>query len=535
MIARLLLIFSLLFTASLLQSEETIPPAVLEKLQTYIKFDPEKQNQIGYISIDDHTQGISESTWLYVKKALDHYKQTKPIFVILNLNTPGGEVFAAQKISDALKDLDTQYNIPVVAYVNNWAISAGAMLAYSSRFIIITKDASMGAAEPILATETGETKTASEKINSAIRTDFANRASFFGRNPFIAEAMVDKDIILVKRHGKIIKLDMESQIKTTEPDPDIIISPKGKLLTLSAEQLIEYSVADIMVPPTKITSITETEKEAGKWPASKMPLFQQPFFNKIPNTVVDEYQMDWKTRFFVLLASPAVSSLLVLGLMIGFYMEISNPGFGIPGTIATLCLFFIILSYLSLQIANWLEVILLLTGLAIILIELFVLPTFGLLGFVGILFFIAGLFGILLPGLENFSFDYDSNTVNAAGEAILSRLAWFSGTMILGFIIMVILGRYFTPKAAAWSRLVLEGHEQEGYVAGIPAADLPKPGTKGIVFATLRPTGKVIINDTIYDAIAEGTFIEKDTPIVVSSIDGSNVVVDVDADLGKKI
>ena len=110
---------------------------------------------------------------------MDHFKETKPIFVILELNTPGGEVFAAQNISDALKELDTQYQIPVVCFINNWAISAGAMLAYSCRYITVVKDASMGAAAPVIASETGEMKEASEKINSALRTDFANRAAFF--------------------------------------------------------------------------------------------------------------------------------------------------------------------------------------------------------------------------------------------------------------------------------------------------------------------------------------------------------------------
>ena len=109
-------------------------------------------------------------------------------------------MFAAQQISDALKELDTQYGIPVVAYINNWAISAGAMLAYSCRYIVVVKDASMGAAAPVIASETGEMKEASEKINSAMRADFAGgRARFFDRNPNIAEGMVDKDLILVPK------------------------------------------------------------------------------------------------------------------------------------------------------------------------------------------------------------------------------------------------------------------------------------------------------------------------------------------------
>ena len=153
-------------------------------------------NTIGYLVIGDRVSGINQSTWLYVKTALDVYKQSRPLFLILELNTPGGEVYSAQLISDALKDLDTQYDIPVIAYVNNWAISAGAMIAYSCRFIAVAKDGSIGAAEPVIEDATGKMETASEKVNSALRADFANRAHFFGRNPYIAEAMVDKQMIL---------------------------------------------------------------------------------------------------------------------------------------------------------------------------------------------------------------------------------------------------------------------------------------------------------------------------------------------------
>lgn len=493
-----------------------------KELISHIKISPTGPNKVGHITIEDRTSGISDSTWLYVKKALEYYRETKPIFIILELNTPGGEVFAAQKISDALKELDIQNDIPVVAFINNWAISAGAMLAYSCRFIAITKDASMGAAAPVLATETGEMKEASEKVNSAIRADFANRARFFDRNPYIAEGMVDKDIILVSRSGQIIKVDDEKQILPT----DAMIKPKGKLLTLNSEQLMQYGVADILVLPTKLPAITEQEHESGKWPADKALLFQNPFFAKIPNATIDAYRMDWKTKFFVFLAHPVVSSLLILGLMMGFYLELSHPGFGFPGVLALTCLFLIILSNLSLQIANWLEVILIVTGLLIIIVDLFFLPTFGLLGFVGVLIFLAGLFGMLLPEIGSVRFDFDTNSLNAAGIAFIERLALLCGTIVVGVLLIMLLARYVTPTIASWSRLVLTGSEQEGYIAGWLPEKLPQPGATGEVSSTLRPAGKVMINDNIYDAITIGNFIEKGTPIIVKRLEGSVIVVD---------
>lgn len=505
-----------------------IQPAELEKqLKEHIHFDPAGPNFVGRIVIDDRQTGINQSTWLYVKNALDYYKKNKPVFVILELNTPGGEVFAAQKISDALKELDTQYEIPVVAFINNWAISAGAMLAYSTRFISIVKDASMGAAEPVLAGEGGQMQTASEKVNSALRADFANRASYFGRNPLLAEAMVDKDITLVFRHGKIVKLENENQILSAEPEPDIVITRKGKLLTLDAAQLMEYGVADILLLPEKIPLISADELNKGKWPANKMLLFHQPFFKDIPNAVIDTYQIDWRTAFFMFLSHPIVSSLLFLGLMIGFYVEISTPGFGVAGTIAVTCLTLIILSSFSIEAAPWLEVIMLIAGMIIIAIELFILPTFGLLGVVGFALFFIGLLGLMIPGLSSLDFEFDTKTFNAAGEFVLKRLAWLSGTFVIGVGLLILLSRYLVPRIALFNRFVSVGEQDAslGYYAGENPANMPSVGSKGKVLATLRPAGKIVINDKTYDAVSLGGFIEKGESVIILSVEGSKIVV----------
>lgn len=491
-------------------------------LNEHIRFNPDAENRVGKIKIDDRTSGINQSTWIYVKNALDYYKKNPPIFLILELNTPGGEVYVAQKISDALKDMDTQWDVPVVAYINNWAISAGAMLAYSSRYIAVVKDASMGAAEPVLQdAASGEMKTASEKINSALRADFANRARFFGRNPYIAEAMVDKDIILVMRNKEIIKLDAESQVKSD----DVVISPKGKLLTLNAQELIDYGVADIALHPEKFVLITDQEKEKGIWPASKEPLFQYPFFKSIPNAVIDEYKMDWKTQFFVLLANPFVTSALMLGLMLGLYMEFSHPGFGLPGFVALTSLFLLTLSSFSLEIADWLEVILLLSGIALLLVDLFFLPTFGIAGIIGVLLFLTGLAGILLPGIGSIDFEMDTHTFNAAGEAFFNRLGWFLGTLLLGIVCIIFLARFIVPSSRMLKKFVLNGNEQVGFQAGIDTKDLPPIGTKGTAYSILRPAGKVDIEGTLYDALSTGPLIEAKKEVVIVGYRESQLLV----------
>lgn len=520
--------FALLFFSLCLQVEATLRKTEAE-VETSLKahIQPGEENRIGKITIDDRSSGITQSTWVYIKNALDYYKKNPPLFLILELNTPGGEVFISQKISDALKEMDIQYNVPVVTVINNWAISAGAMLAYSTRYIAVVKDASMGAAEPVLQdSSSGELKTASEKVNSALRSDFANRARFFDRDPNIAEAMVDKDIILVLRNGKILKLDSENQIRTQDPNPDIIITPKGKLLTLNSEQLLEYGVADIYLPPEKLTLVSREESSLGKWPASKELLFEAPFFKSIPHATIDEYKMDWKTLFFVFLTNPYVTSILFLGMMLGAYVEFNTPGFGLPGTVAIICLVLLAMSSFALEIADWFEVILLLLGLIIILIDLFLLPTFGLLGILGTVLFVAGLFGLLLPGIGSINFEYDTKTFNAAGEAFIHRLGWLMGTFLIGLTLIALLSRYITPSFRGFKRFILRGDEQVGYSSGLDPKLAPPLGTIGEVVVTLRPAGKVIIKDTLYDAMSTGRFIEKGLKVTVKRIEGSNLIVE---------
>ncbi|MCB1113653.1 MAG: hypothetical protein KDK62_02740 [Chlamydiia bacterium] len=487
-----------------------------------IKFSPTGENRIGHIVIEDRSSGISQSTWVYVKAALDYYQKTRPIFVILELNTPGGEVFSAQQISDGLKELDTQYDIPIVAYINNWAISAGAMLAYSCRFITTVKDGSMGAAEPVLQGEGGKQEAASEKVNSAIRSDFANRAAFFDRNPYIAEAMVDKDIILVERSGKVIKLDSEKDILSS----DKLISPKGKLLTLTAKEMIDYNVADLLVLPGKVKPITYEEEKSGVYPFNRSLLSNAPFFKTIPNAVIDSYRMDWKGQFVSWLAHPVVQSILFLGIMMGFYLELSSPGFGLPGTIAVTSLALIAISSFSQDMGSLLEVMLLIAGLLIIAVDFVVLPTFGLLGIIGLLFFLGGLFGLMLPGLKDFSFDFESGSLNAAGEIFLNRLAWLSGTFLVGLALIAALAKYVLPNFSGFDRFVSKG-DQEGWRSQKEGVKLPEPGASGVAFTDLRPSGKVEINDELYEAVTAGSYIDKNEPIEVLRHEGSTLVVNI--------
>ena len=494
------------------------------RLENSIHYDPSGKNPIGYLHLAKDAP-IQDSTYLYVKFAIEEFKKLKVPFVVLDIDSPGGEVFAALKISSELKKLDTEFHIPVVAFIDNWALSAGALLAYSCRYIGITTDASMGAAEPVIMGE-GKMESASEKINSALRAEFSNTASFFGRDSLLAEAMVDKDIILVERKNKIIRLESEADIITSGKTPDVMISRKGKLLTLDAKQMMQLGVADFEVPYQSLISITAEEKAKGSWPFAKCLLSKAPFFSAIPQAELFDYHNN-KINFFAFLSHPLISSLLMMGLMIGIYAELSHPGFGVFGALALVCLGLILLSGFASQAIDWLEIIVLVVGVALLAIEVFVLPGFGVVGILGILLMLGALCSLLLPSLPGVSFSYDVSQWSLSAVEIVKRMGWLVGTILLSIIIMTVISRFISRRKVVLKHLVLEGEQdtEDGYIAVPSASSLPGIGQEGIAYTSLRPSGKVLIHGILLDAQAENFFIEKDEEVVVCRREGGRVVV----------
>lgn len=495
-----------------------------QKFNTYVSYSNSGENLIGYLRIDDK-RPINQATYIYTKFALKDFVKKGVRFVVLDLDTPGGEVLAALKIVDLLQKMDIQYHIPVIAFVNNWAVSAGAMLAYSCRFIGSVPSSLMGAAEPVILGKEGNMVRASEKVNSALRAEFANIASFYGRDPLIAEAMVDKDLILVIRNHKVVKLRHESDVINSGSSPDIIISGRGKLLTLNAKQMVDLEVADFEVPYQALPEITENEWNQGIWPASKLLLFEEPTLKKIPHAMMIDYQ-DWRVTFFTALTHPIVATLLFVGLVIGFYIEINTPGFGVPGSIALSCLVLILISSFASHAINWIEMIILCIGLVLLALELFLIPGFGIVGIMGILLTIIGLFALILPGIDRLNF-LEPGTFKLVGVAFIERLAWLCGGLIFAIIMIILMAHFFSHRFFRFSKLILKGEQErkEGYVSGISKKLMPEIGELGETVTPLRPSGKVHIGENLFDAVCLTGYLETNSAVEVVKIEGSKIIV----------
>jgi membrane-bound serine protease (ClpP class) len=285
----------------------------------------------------------------YVARALREAEAAGAAAVVLDLETPGGRVDAAQQIVKAV----TRAEVPVYALVNIHAWSAGAMIALAADSIYMVPGSSIGAATPV----SGAGEKAPEKIVSAMRGEFRALAERRGLDPRIAEAMVDEDV------------EIEG------------VTEKGKLLTLTAGEALRLKVATAQVED--LDALLERLGLAGAG--------------------VITVGVNWAEHVVRFLSHPAVAPLLLSIGVLGVLIELKTPSFGLAGATGLLALAAFFGSHLIVGLAGLEEIILLIAGLIALAIEVFVTPGFGIAGILSILLIGSSVFLALIGNLPTWS------------------------------------------------------------------------------------------------------------------------------------
>lgn len=259
--------------------------------------------------------------------------------LLMEIDTFGGLVDAAVNIRDRISDSP----LPTICFVKNRAWSAGALIAIAHKHIAVVPGGSIGAAEPIPATE---------KTIAALKAEFSATAGKTGRDPKVAEAMVDKTLGLPG------------------------YAAPGQILALTDNQAKATGYADLVA----------TDREA---------VLSHFGFAGAP---VVEYQQQWPDKLTGFLSNPTVKSILLSVIFLAVMAEIKTAGMGVAATIglAAAALFFGS-QWLS-GVAGWLEIMLFLGGVLLIIIELYT-PGMGIFGIGGIAAVFASLFLTLGGGI----------------------------------------------------------------------------------------------------------------------------------------
>ena len=400
----------------------------------------------------------------YVKRIVDEAEKNDAAAIIFKINTFGGRVDAATQIKDAILNS----SIKTIAFIDKRAISAGALIALSCEKIVMVPGASMGASTVV--DQTGQKQ--SEKYQSYMRSEMRATAEKNHRRTDIAQGMVDETIV-------VQDLNDDST----------------KLITLTSEEALKYKMTD-----TVLTSIDEVKKVFGLEHAKE---------NKISS--------NWAENFVRFLNNPIVSSLLIMVGLLGIFTEIKMGVWGLPGTIAVIALALFFGSSYILQLASVIEIVIFVIGVILLLLEIFVIPGFGIVGVAGIIFMISGIFLGLIG-------DWEMTDRSLISVAIIQLASVFVGTGIFIYMLSKIL-----PKTSFWNRLILQDHVsgKSGYSSKSSFEHLI--GVTGIALTDLRPAGTAMINNNRVDVVTEGNYISHDSKIIVKSVEGSKVVVDVNS------
>ena len=377
--------------------------------------------------------------------------------IYLDLDTPGGRVDAAERIADAVRGS----KIPVYAFVNPRAYSAGALIALATNGIYMRPGGVLGAATPV----DGQGTKASEKYVSAMRAEFRALAEARGLDPRIAEAMVDE------------KLGVAG------------LAEPGQLVTLSTSEALRVHYAKAEV---------ENEGE----------LLAQV---NLAGAAVKAIDINWAELAVRFLTNPIVSPLLLSIGVLSLLAEIKAGAHGLGLLTGFLSLGLFFGSSLILGLAGMEEVILLGLGVIAVAVEVLVLPGFGVAGVLGALLIGAAM---VLAMLGNFP----------TGGDVVQALLVLGASVFITLTVAYAWIRHL-PNSRRFTGLIHQGSAlaAEGFVSALPRGDLV--GKQGLAVTDLRPAGVAMFDGEKIDVVTDGEYISNGARVQIVRAEAMRQVV----------
>jgi membrane-bound serine protease (ClpP class) len=415
---------------------------------------PQKNVYVGIIE-DEIDLGLAP----YVKRVVSDAEKNNADAIIFKINTFGGRVDAATQIKDAI--ISTE--VLTIAFINNRAISAGSLIALSCKKIAMAPGSSIGATTVV--DQTGQKQ--AEKYQSYMRSEMRATAERNGRRTDIAEGMVDERVVV----------------------PGLVDSTQ--LITLTSEEALQYGITD-----TLVNNIDEV-LAAFNLEGSEIYILEQ----------------NWAEGVVRFLNNAIISSILIMIGFFGLLAEIKSPGWGVPGTAGLIALALFFGSAYILDLASAIEIIMFVLGVALILVEVFVIPGFGISGVSVIILIIASLFLSLIGSDPVLDFEGVSVAIIQLSVALL------------GAIVLVFVMAKYLPKTNIFKKFVLSDAEKtnKGFSSHATSKDLV--GAEGIALTDLRPSGTAEINGKKVDVVTESEYVEKGKHLKVITVEVIRVVV----------
>jgi membrane-bound serine protease (ClpP class) len=422
---------------------------------------------------------IAPSLFMFMRRAEKAAESVGASAIIFDINTYGGRLDSAEEITGVLNHA----TVPTYSFINTNAGSAGALIVLATQHIYMAPVSAIGAAAPVLSTGEDLPLTQREKTISYWSALIRGTAAKNGHNGDIGEAFMNKE-----REVKI---------------GDRVIHPKGTLLTLNAQEAAERLNGKPVLAEGIADSIADLARKAG-----------------LKGNVVEIEPAGFERLAFWI---TALAPLLLLGGIIGAYLEFKIPGASLPGIISAVCFALFFLGHYFAGLAGWEVVGLFVLGVALVIVEvLFFAHSTIVVGVVGVFCMLGALLWAMIDR-------YPGQTFFPTGDMLAIPLRNLLIAMVASAIVIALLARYL-PRTSFYRRFALMTTNPPGpSLAGAPrefaTAVAIAPGTRGVSLSILRPSGKAQFADHVVDVVTQGEFIAPETPVTVVQTDGMRVVV----------
>lgn len=417
---------------------------------------PKEEAKGGAVYVIPVDQDIERGLEKFMERGFKEAESMNASLIVLEINTPGGRVDSAENISMMIR----QSKIQTVAYIHGDAASAGSYIALNADKIVMGPGSMIGAAA-LVDGVTGK-HVEDPKLVSFWKSKMAGAAEINGRNPKIAEGMVDVNMVF-----DLPEIDYNKG--------------KGDIISLTSDQALKVGYAD---------ETAKTVEEA----ITVMGYSTDDVF-RVEHTVAE------KVAEF--LTGRIVMTLLLFMGIAGVIIELIVPGFGVPGILGITGF---VLYFFGNYVAGFAGAetwVLFIIGIVMLVLELFI-PSFGILGLLGSASLIVGVVGAAYS---------TSHVALSLGIASVSAL-----------VVIIIVAVVF-KKRGIWNRFILKDAltKEKGYIPSPSKEGLL--GKNGVSVTPLRPAGTVLIDGERLDVVTDGVFIGNNMAIHVVKVEGSRIVV----------
>lgn len=503
-------------------------------------------------AIDDVT---AESVDRRVQLAVDEGAQA----IVLELDTPGGDLMSTLRICDAVK---SRMPSNTVAWVHPHAYSAGAIIALSAREIVMSPSAAMGDAAPVQAVPglgmvplpaaeraKVESPVVAEVVDSARRRGYDERlvASFvrLGQPLWLAERIDGsaRAIIDEEEHralfGSSAPADQASIPVPAAEDPPLMpfiqrlaqaspqaqpvldrpdLEPQRGRDALGAGDRGQWRLVGQVVAADQLLVVYPDEARALNL-ARAVVSSDRDLAAWFGATTLTRYEESWSESLVRMLTSWPVRIALIAILLISFFIEASSPGLGIFGAISLVALLTLTGAPALMGLAQWWPALAVACGLLLILAEVVLFPGTAVPAIAGGVLVLVGLLA---------SFVTRDLSTPAGQSQLASAVATVLGGCFAAGVGIWIAGRIL-PRTRGAVRLVLAA--EAGVASGPPdhegaARDALRVGDIGRAITALRPAGRADFGAGPVDAQSIGEWLDAGTRVRVVALRPGSCDVD---------